>query len=116
MDRDAPVTVVGVSGATAIAVSNGYTCAVVSGSVKCWGLGYTTDMGVRTSGQENNLPGPVTVAGVSGATSIAARFLHACALVNGGVKCWQMNGDDPSGDDGGAMTDNDSMTLVDYQA
>ena len=104
------MTVEGVSGATAIAVGPGYTCALVSGSVKCWGLGYTTVLSVE-SGQKNYLPGPVTVAGVSGATAIAARFLHTCALVNGGVKCWQVNSGELGA--GGAMTDNAPMTLVD---
>ena len=63
----------GVSGATAIAVGPGNTCALVGDSVKCWGLGYTTILSV--SGERNYLPGPVTVAGVSGATAIAAGYL-----------------------------------------
>jgi len=80
------VDVIGISGAIALAVGAGHTCALVAdGAVECWGLGVDGRLG---NGSTANSATPVDVLGISGATSIAG-VEHTCALVAGGaVKCW----------------------------
>ena len=73
------------SGATAITSERSQTCVVVaSGTVKCWGVGYTP---------VENL---VVVAGVTGATTISAGYDFGsmqCSVVTGGaVSCVQSGG------------------------
>ena len=90
---DKPVQVVGIkSGATDVAgtsTGNGgsqYACAVVSGSVKCWGTGGygTLGNGLKTS---SNVP--VQVTGLtSGVTGVSLNATHACAVQSGAVWCW----------------------------
>jgi alpha-tubulin suppressor-like RCC1 family protein len=83
-----------------VSVGNGFSCGIYSGSVQCWGTG---PLGDGTHYRESR--GPVT--GLeSGATSVVAGFLSACALTTGGgVRCW---GDNRSGGLGdGTTTDRD---------
>ena len=86
-DALTPVTVSGLSGATAIAAGVDYTCAVRrrrSGAV----LG---DNGYGQLGDSTttNALTPVTVSGLSGATAITAGGYHTCVLVAGGqAQCW----------------------------
>ncbi len=73
------------------AVSVGYwhACALVNGSVRCWGdnrvgqlgdgSGMNSDVGVPVQG----LPPDVT--------AISAGYFHTCALVGGEVWCWGLN-------------------------
>lgn len=78
ISRFVPQGVVGISGATAIAGSATHTCALVNGSVKCWGLGYGLS--------------PVDVAGIAGASAIALGWDYTCVLLNNGsIKCWGRN-------------------------
>jgi alpha-tubulin suppressor-like RCC1 family protein len=88
----APVSVAGITGATAVAAGGGFTCALeAGGSVKCWGsnvYGQLGDGGVAGSSSS----APVSVAGITGATAVAAGGGFTCALEAGGsVKCWGSN-------------------------
>lgn len=74
-ERLVPVTVRGVSGATAIAAGVRDGCAIVAGgTVTCW------DTTTRT------------ISGVAGATAIASGERHGCALIDSGaLRCWGQN-------------------------
>lgn len=84
----APVQVAGLAGATAIATGSTHSCAArTGGSVSCWG-----ENAVGQGGQpvtQNELLAPSVVAGLTGATSVAAGTGHSCALRGDGtVACW----------------------------
>jgi len=89
------VPVTGVSGATAIGVGVGHSCAVVSGgTVVCWGLNGGGQLGnASTAGVDGGAVGRVvTVSGVTNAKAIVAGGCHTCALLNdGNVQCWGDN-------------------------
>jgi hypothetical protein len=95
-----PVSVSGLTGATAIAAGIGHTCAVVSdGQVQCWGWNMSGQLGDGTN--TNYAVIPTTVTGLTGATAIAAG-LHTCATVSGGhARCW---GDNDTGQLGDGTT------------
>jgi len=84
--------------ATAIATGGQYTCAIVSGGVKCWGkndygqlgLGNLTDVGMSPEQMGDALPFVSLGAGQT-ATAVVAGGSHTCALLTGGVKCWGQN-------------------------
>jgi len=103
--RLAPVKVVGITGATAIAVSWYNACAVTSGAIQCWG-----GNGTGTLGDNSSAPSmvPVNVFGISsGASQVSVGPLSACAVVAGGAQCWGF----------GALGNNSSPALVfDYPA
>ncbi|RZQ62283.1 RCC1 domain-containing protein [Amycolatopsis suaedae] len=85
-----PVTVAGLTGASAITAGLDHTCVIVAGGqVKCWGwngFGQLGDGGYVTR------PEPVTVSGVTGATAISAGSQHTCAVVAGAqTRCWGHN-------------------------
>ncbi len=96
-----PVSVVGLTDVTVIAAGDsvqalgssalsGHTCAIVSGgTVSCWGLNASGQLG---DGTMNDSAVPGVVPGVVGAVAIAAGASHTCALVSGGaVECWGLN-------------------------
>ncbi len=102
-----PVTVVGVSNATQIALGagvdeqEGHACAVLEGgSVDCWGLNSQGQLGIGTeSGPSQCLfgspcsPTPVAVHGLTNATQVALGADHSCTLLaTGHVECWGWNG------------------------
>lgn len=87
-----PAVVSGVSGATRIVTTIGFTfCALVTGGEgRCWGGGFDGELGggFTTVGT----PFATTVSGLSGATDLAAGSAMVCAVVAGGaVRCWGDN-------------------------
>jgi len=91
-----PVQVSGLtSGVTAISAGFGHSCALLNGSLKCWGwndygqLGNTTNSGTNTAN-----PSPLQVSGLtSGVTALGSgnQALHNCAIVSGRMQCWGYN-------------------------
>jgi alpha-tubulin suppressor-like RCC1 family protein len=86
---------------TAVTAGYFFTCILTSGGgVKCWGnnqlgqLGNDQACGVLC-GTPQNVTGLAT-----GATAIAAGWLHACARTNGEVLCWGDNYSGQLGDGG----------------
>ncbi|MFO0648045.1 MAG: hypothetical protein U0326_17530 [Polyangiales bacterium] len=86
--RAAPGPVIGLAGATAIASTPTYNCALLgNGTVRCWGRGYLGDVATSSASAT-----PVLVSGITDATAISAYFTFACALLSGGtVRCWGEN-------------------------
>jgi alpha-tubulin suppressor-like RCC1 family protein len=70
-----PQPIVGISGATAISMFGG-TCAIVSGSLKCWG---TLPVPASTNTEIYTVPG------VTGAVSVALSADQICAVLAGGT-------------------------------
>jgi hypothetical protein len=94
-----PTTIIS-SGVSSVAVRSGYTCAVISGSVSCWG---NVDGIV---GHEILIPAPVPTLG-SGAAMVAVGFAACIVTTGGAVKCWGPFGGLGDG------TNQPSMTPVD---
>jgi hypothetical protein len=95
-----PVTVAGLTDATAISVGRNNTCAVRrGGSVVCWGYGRDGALGdgrIGAGAADSNVPVPVS--GIIDATAVAVG-LQACALrATGTVVCWGPNGRGELGD------------------
>jgi alpha-tubulin suppressor-like RCC1 family protein len=90
-----PVQVTGVTNATAVAVSQDGSCALLTdGTVKCWGLVYP-----NSNGSWRMDATPLTVPGVSGAIAIGSGEFHFCAVLgDGSVTCWGMNDNGELGD------------------
>ncbi len=87
-----PVAIPSLTGVSAIAAGYDFTCAVVSGGVKCWGNNKWGTLGVPITTANSDTPVDVTGLGSgSGASSITAGFDHACALLSGAVQCWGTN-------------------------
>jgi alpha-tubulin suppressor-like RCC1 family protein len=86
--RSNPVTPQAV--ATVATGGEGHTCALPgNGTVRCWGKGNRGQLG---NGSSASSLSPVTVIGISTATSVAAGYEHTCAgLADGTVKCWGAN-------------------------
>jgi len=81
-----PISVLGITDATAIALGQQFSCAITRGGrVKCWGDTYY--LGTASTG---NGAIPVDIVGLSsGVISISAGTSHACVITSdGGVKCW----------------------------
>jgi alpha-tubulin suppressor-like RCC1 family protein len=78
------------NGATSIAGGGTVSCAIVNGSVKCWGGNTQGQLGTGNNTASNV---PTDVVGLSsGVTSIAAGVHYACAIAAGGAaKCWGLN-------------------------
>ncbi len=87
-----PVTVPGITGATAIAAGWSHSCAIVAGGeVRCWGSNAIGQLG-NGSTVGSSLT-PVVVMGVTGATAIAAGSFFTCAILSDrSVRCWGSNG------------------------
>ncbi len=76
---------------TAVSLGDAHTCALTTvGDVLCWGENDAGKLGDGTSGGIRMTP--AAVSGLESAVSVAAGFLHTCALTTeGGVKCWGSN-------------------------
>jgi alpha-tubulin suppressor-like RCC1 family protein len=96
--RRSPVTVSGLTGATAIAAGGFHTCAIVTGgTVKCWGDDGMGQLGDGKPGDKSLTA--ATVPGLSNVTAVSAGEFHTCALLSDGtVKCWGHNGFGQLGD------------------
>jgi alpha-tubulin suppressor-like RCC1 family protein/lysophospholipase L1-like esterase len=84
------------SGVTAVAAGTVHSCALVAGSVHCFG-----GNGWRQGGPSRPyvITSPQPVAGVpKGVSRIGAGGEHSCAIAAGGVWCWGRNGDGQAGD------------------
>jgi alpha-tubulin suppressor-like RCC1 family protein len=99
-----PVSVVGLSGVTQVAVGGGFGCARTSGgAAKCWGLNHWGQLG---NGSYDNAFDPTVyaVSGLSsGVASITAGGSSACAaLTTGSAQCWgySQDGELGNGDTG----------------
>jgi hypothetical protein len=95
-----PVTVSGLTGATAITTGAYHTCALLSnGTVRCWGRNGQGQLGDGTFMQSNT---PLTVSGITGVAAVSGGGAHTCAvLTNGTVRCW---GDNEFGELGNGTT------------
>lgn len=93
LQSSAPVAVIGMaSGVTAIAPGFGYTCAVASGSTRCWGDNYNLVLG-NGEGPGFESPTAVGVTGLdAGGFDVATAVSHTCGLDDAGaVRCWGTN-------------------------
>jgi alpha-tubulin suppressor-like RCC1 family protein len=94
-----------VTGVQAIAAGRGFTCALVSGGVQCWGQNFNGQLGDNTT-TDRHVPVQVKDStGTSSLTGVQAIVAngewdndHVCALVNGGVQCWGGNNSGQLGD------------------
>jgi len=84
-----PVQVAGLSGVTAVsfgAFGNSVCATTATGDMTCWGDGISGQLGNMGAASS---PSPVQVSGLTtGASSPAAGFDDACAVVACGVQCW----------------------------
>jgi alpha-tubulin suppressor-like RCC1 family protein len=66
-----------------------HTCAIRDGTVLCWGLNDTGQLG---DGSVHNRDAPVTVPSLRGVVALATGMQHTCALdAAGEVSCWGSN-------------------------
>lgn len=87
------------SNALSLAAGSNHTCALLdSGSLKCWGLNLSGQIG---DGFQVDKYAPTQVTGLSsGVTSVVAGENHSCALLSdGSAKCWGQNTYGAIGDD-----------------
>jgi hypothetical protein len=77
--------------ASSVSAGDNHSCAVSSGTVKCWGRNNAGQLGNNTVFDE---PAPVPVLGITDAVQVEAGGSHTCArLSNGTVWCWGGNVD-----------------------
>jgi len=73
----------------------GHTCALSRGRAFCWGRNDRGQLGTaRADDSCDGVPcnvSPLSVAGVSGFTSISAGGDHTCGMANGTAYCWGSN-------------------------
>ncbi|MBC7710727.1 MAG: Ig-like domain repeat protein [Rhizobacter sp.] len=104
-NSNAPVAVTGLSATvTKIAVGGYHTCAVLgTGSVVCWGYNNNGQLGIGTTDYATLVPTRVAALG-NAASSVAAGFVHTCAIIQGssGIVCWGDNSSGQVGDGGGS--------------
>lgn len=103
-----PVTVLGITDATAISAGGDFTCALVgAGGVSCWG-----DNSYRQLGNVDVdfSAVPLAVSGITDAIAIETGFSHACAVrSSGAITCW---GNNASGQLGGGFASEPSLPVT----
>jgi alpha-tubulin suppressor-like RCC1 family protein len=79
--------------ATQIAAGYWFTCAVLEGgTVKCWGMDYSGELGDGDAGTNRHVPENKPIKLGARAIQVAGGVHFACALLLGGaVKCWGDN-------------------------
>jgi alpha-tubulin suppressor-like RCC1 family protein len=89
----APVLVSGIRGATQVAGSGSFSCALIGdGTIRCWGFADYGELGDGVTRRYGAVP--VEVAGISNAIQVSANWETGCALLaDGSVKCWGLNDD-----------------------
>lgn len=94
-----PVAVKDISTATEVDVGGNFVCVrLLDGTLKCWGPDQAGQLG--DGGIDVNSSTPVSVIGVSTASSVSLGEQHACALLtSGSVRCWGSNYNGQLGDD-----------------
>ncbi|MGO9899306.1 MAG: putative Ig domain-containing protein [Solirubrobacteraceae bacterium] len=99
-----PVEVSGLTNATAVSAGADYTCALLEdGQIDCWGDNAAGELGAATT--DSSSLAPVQVAGITGATQLAAGDYHACTVLGGGdVDCWGSGQDGDLGDGNTAVS------------
>lgn len=80
------------SGVTDVAISDEHTCAVVDGSLSCWGNNTKGQLGTGKAG--GKFTTPTKASAVSGVvTSVATAWSTTCVILapNGALQCWGRN-------------------------
>ena len=97
-DRLLPVTVIGLSGATALAAGDRHSCALLAtGVVKCWGRNLNGQLGIGKASPNSTVPATVTFPlGTQNIVAITSGYAHSCAIgtfngATGTVFCWGYN-------------------------
>jgi len=86
--------------AATLATGRDFSCAVVDEGVECWGANFFGQLGNPAFGDVSRAtPVSTLEPGThAGATAVSAGDGFACAVVNGGVKCWGRNFEGELGD------------------
>jgi len=93
-DRNAPVQVTGLtSGVRGVATGYDHSCALLNGQIQCWGDNASGKLGANPAVITGS-PTPVAAVLNGNIQAIALGGEHTCALVDGSVSCWGMNGVD----------------------
>lgn len=98
-DRLSPVDVGSLSGVVSIKAGGTHSCAIISPSntVKCWGRNNVGQLGDTSN---TTRTAPVLVSGITGVTSLAVGYDHACVVQSADqkVRCWGYNSNGQLGD------------------
>lgn len=97
---NSPVAAIGLAGATALALGNFHSCALVAnGAPRCWGWNGFGQLGTGgTNANGVSTPGPVQTL-ASGVAQLAGGAQHTCARTSGGAAlCWGDNSQGMIGD------------------
>ena len=86
-DANAPVQVMGVTGAKQVSAGGTFSCALdMTGAISCWGKNDSGQLGDGTMSDSRTAS---HIASLTGATQIASGYGHSCALLgDGSVTCW----------------------------
>ncbi|MBI2891813.1 MAG: hypothetical protein HYY13_13650 [Nitrospirae bacterium] len=115
-ERTSPVAVcdagscaTSLSKVAAIAAGGSHTCALIyDGTIKCWGLNTSGQLGDGTNNQSLT---PVAVSGITTAVAVSTGDNHTCAvLADGTPRCWGYNASGQLGN-GDNVNQNTPVTL-----